>query len=116
MATLNDIVGAVLQGLTDGRVSADIHSADLVAHYLEHPVLRHFAVPSFDIQNVDVQLKFAIKSVEGGVIDAFVTHDELHTLDEKSVSTLTFKAIIKNKNWINSLDPEGNTTPQLIAD
>ena len=115
MATLNEVVGSVLQGLTEARASADKHAADVAEQYREHPILQYFGVPSFDIQDVEVQLRFAVSSIENGVIDAVVTHEALQKIDEKSISALKFKATVQNKTWASSLDAEGNTQSQLIS-
>ena len=115
MAALKDIVGSVLQGLTEARANADEHAAEVAEKYREHPVLQYFGVPSFDIQDVEVQLRFAVSSIENGVIDAVVTHEALQKIDEKSISALKFKATVQNKQWASSLDAEGNTQSQLIS-
>jgi hypothetical protein len=116
MAALQDIVGSVLQGLTEARASADDHAATIAEKYRNHPVLQHFGVPSFDIQDIEIQLRFAVASIENGVIDAIVTHEALQKIDEKSISALKFKANVQNKIWASSLDADGKMQSQLLAE
>ena len=109
MANLNEIVGGVLQGLVTARAGADEFSANIAAEYAENGLLQHFSVPFFDIQDVDIQLRFAVESVTNGVISVAVKHTELEAIPEKSISTIRFKAVLQNKIWLSSNDTQSET-------
>jgi hypothetical protein len=63
MAQLKDIIGAVLRDLSEAQDTAVRYSSALSQEYRLDPVLKQFAVPRADLGEVDIDLKFALKSV-----------------------------------------------------
>ena len=116
MILLKEVVGAVFQGLTSARADADAHSATISQQYLNHDLLRHFAVPQFDLQDVEISLRFAIESTENSEIAVIVDHETLQKIDEKSISSLQFKAVSKNKKWLSFTAEDGSQTQQLSTE
>ena len=116
MILLKEVVGAVLQGLTSARAEADAHSAEISKRYLEHELLRHFAVPQFGLQDVEISLRFAIAGTENSEIAVIIDHETLQKIDEKAISSLQFKAVPKNKKWLSFTAEDGSQTQELVTE
>lgn len=64
MAEIRHIIGAILQDIAQARFSSDIYSRDISRYYEQDALLRRFPVPRSDIEEVDIELKFAFDKVE----------------------------------------------------
>ncbi len=64
MANINDVIGSILQNLSEARSSADNLSKFLSEGYRNDPILRLFPVPRTEIRNVEIDLKFGITDVK----------------------------------------------------
>jgi|GEM_PF-3436157 len=60
MISLSQFVGALLEGTVNGRAKSDVASVRLAEAYLKHELLKVFPVPRMQIQDVEIDLQFAI--------------------------------------------------------
>ena len=60
MITLREFVGTLLEEITKGRLVGDIASARLVKEYEKHQILKAFPIPHLRIQDIEVELQFAV--------------------------------------------------------
>ena len=58
MTSLQLLVESILSDLVDARAQADMHAAELAEEYRKHPVLRSLGVPTLNISNASIELKF----------------------------------------------------------
>ncbi len=63
MAKLKDYLGSLISGVNKARVLADLESAKIAEAYAEHKLLKHFPVPRFRAQDVELDIPLAIESV-----------------------------------------------------
>ena len=61
---LNQVIGAILRSLAQARVSADAYSRDVSRYYEQDSLLRLFPVPRTEINEVNIDLKFAIAEMQ----------------------------------------------------
>jgi len=64
MSQLNQIIASLLSDINQAKSKADESSRDLARTYASDDVLKFFPVPKIGIQNLEVELKYAIESVE----------------------------------------------------
>lgn len=64
MSQLNQIVAALLRDINQAKSQADFETRELVNLYAADDILKYFTVPRIGIQNLDVELKYAVESVE----------------------------------------------------
>jgi len=64
MSQLNQIIASLLSDINEAKSKADESSRNLARTYASDDVLKFFPVPKIGIQNLEVELKYAIESVE----------------------------------------------------
>jgi hypothetical protein len=64
MPQLNQVIGAVLRDIAQARFTSDLYSRQISFVYEQDSLLRRFPVPRAEIQQVEFDLKFAIKEVK----------------------------------------------------
>ena len=64
MSQLNQIIASLLSDINEAKSKADESSRNLAMAYAADDVLKFFPVPKIGIQNLEVELKYAIESVE----------------------------------------------------
>jgi hypothetical protein len=57
---LHHVIGAILRDLSKARVAADVYSRNVSKYYEQDTLLRLFPIPRTEINEVNVDLKFAI--------------------------------------------------------
>ena len=60
MSNLSKVVGAILRDITDARSQADLQAREISRLYAADDILRYFPVPRAEIQDIRIELKFAV--------------------------------------------------------
>jgi hypothetical protein len=63
MAELHHIIGAILRDISQARFTSDLYSRNVSRYYEQDPLLRRFPVPRSEIEEVDIDIKFAVLDV-----------------------------------------------------
>jgi hypothetical protein len=63
MAELHQVIGSILRDITQARITSDIYSRNLSKLYEQDPLLRRFPAPRSEIDEVEIDLKFAISGI-----------------------------------------------------
>lgn len=64
MSQMNQIIASLLSDINEAKSKADESSRNLAQQYAADEILRYFPVPKIGIQNLEVEIKYAIESVE----------------------------------------------------
>jgi|OpeIllAssembly_1097287.scaffolds.fasta_scaffold59378_3 hypothetical protein len=64
MATLTEVLGALLRDVAHARAQADMFSRQLSLEYLKDDLMRVLPVPRAEIRSTDVELGFAVSKVD----------------------------------------------------
>jgi hypothetical protein len=64
MPELHHIIASILRDISQARASSDIYSRNLSKYYEQDPLLRRFPTPRTDIDEIEIDLKFAISGIE----------------------------------------------------
>jgi hypothetical protein len=64
MAELHQVIGSILRDITQARITSDIYSRNLSKYYEQDPLLRRFPTPRSEIDEVEIDLKFAISGID----------------------------------------------------
>lgn len=59
---LQDVLGGILSALAQGRNQSDLVSKELSLQYEQDDLMRAFPVPRVELENVQIELKFAVTS------------------------------------------------------
>ena len=63
MAELHQVIGSILRDITQARITSDIYSRNMSKYYEQDPLLRRFPTPRSEIDEVEIDLKFAIAGI-----------------------------------------------------
>ena len=104
MPTLGEVVGALLRDVVHARSSADRFSAALSQQYLKDDILSNFPVPRIDINEITLNLRFAIVDVGKDLkhAEVIVQAEKLKDLKEEVVSSISIVTGMKNYSWVRS--------------
>ena len=108
MATLNEVIEAVLKDVAQARAEADQFSANLAKAYKDHPVLRTFPVPRLELNDIEVDLRFAYLNppADNTVVDQF--YDTKLATVANTIVNNTFIMLREmdeaNIPWMNALN------------
>lgn len=64
MPELHHILGSIFRDIAQSVFTSDMYSRDISRYYEQDPLLRHFPVPRTEVDELEVQLKFAIASID----------------------------------------------------
>jgi hypothetical protein len=64
MSQLNSIIASILSDINEAKSQADAASRDIAKSYAADQILRYFPVPRIGIQNLEVEIKYAVQGVE----------------------------------------------------
>ncbi|PPK94818.1 hypothetical protein LY01_01571 [Nonlabens xylanidelens] len=64
MVKLKDYLGTLISGVNQARVMADVESARIAQAYASDNILKHFPVPRFRAQDVELDIPIAIDSFD----------------------------------------------------
>jgi hypothetical protein len=90
MADLQDVVGAILRGVTEARAQADEAARALTLTYANDPVLRSFTVPRTEIRNLTIDLKVAIRSLDEATDDRRTKETRVRSILSSALANLPF--------------------------
>lgn len=62
MSNLSKVVGAILRDITAARSQADLQAREISRLYAADDILRYFPVPRAEVQDIRIELKFAVHS------------------------------------------------------
>jgi hypothetical protein len=69
--SLKVLVESIARDLIEARFAADVATAELAEYYREHPSLRALSIPSLNISNVQVELRFLLEELPEGAGEDF---------------------------------------------
>lgn len=64
MSQLNSIIASILSDVNEAKSIADGASREIAKSYASDQILRYFPVPRIGIQNLEVEIKYAVEGVE----------------------------------------------------
>jgi len=64
MSQLNSIIASILSDINEAKAIADEASKEIAKSYASDQILRYFPVPRIGIQNLEVEIKYAVQGVE----------------------------------------------------
>lgn len=70
MSQLNQIIASILSDINEAKSKADFASRDLAQAYASDDILRYFPVPKIGISNLEVEIKYAVETVEEKPIES----------------------------------------------
>lgn len=77
MSQLNQIFASILSDINEAKSKADFASRDLVQAYAADEILRYFPVPKIGISNLEVEIKYAVESVEEKPVESSQSQQRL---------------------------------------
>jgi len=96
---LKDYLGTIIAEVNQARVLADVESARIAQAYSEDELLKHFPVPRFRAQDIELDIPFAIEGFDAATSD---TDDEFRPIDKQyfnAVSYTTMKDVAKVRSF-----------------
>ncbi len=113
MAQLNQVIGAILRDIAQARLTSDLYTRDISRYYEQDSLLRIFPVPRSEINEVTIDLRFAISKIESdpasttaknaktaGIFDPCSEH-LVNSIFDGLTSTPTAQA---NPSWLETIN------------
>lgn len=80
MSQLNQIVASLLRDINLAKSQADYETRELARNYAADDILKYFTVPRIGIQNLDVEIKYAVETVVEQPFQTGQAQDRLSSL------------------------------------
>ncbi|CAL2085915.1 hypothetical protein [Tenacibaculum sp. 190524A05c] len=64
MINLNEYIGSITTSLTEARMISDLKSLEIAEKFAQHDLLKHFSIPRFRAQNIELTIPVAIGELE----------------------------------------------------
>lgn len=64
MINLNEYIGSIATSLTEARMISDLKSLEIAEKFAQHNLLKHFSIPRFRAQNIELTIPVAIGELE----------------------------------------------------
>jgi hypothetical protein len=77
MSQLNQIIASILSDINEAKSKADFASRNLAQAYASDEILQYFPVPKIGISNLEVEIKYAVESVEEKPIESSQSQQRL---------------------------------------
>lgn len=88
MADLQQLIGAILRDLAKARFASDLYSRSIARYYENDLLLRRYPIPRTEIEEAELQLKFAIAQVSDNPVNAETREANVAFLLERTVEEL----------------------------
>lgn len=85
MADLEQVIGALLRDLAKARFASDIYSRSISRYYEQDFLLRRFPIPRAEIEEAEIELKFAIESVSASLANSEGREATLAPMFERNI-------------------------------
>ncbi|OUS18093.1 hypothetical protein A9Q93_04150 [Nonlabens dokdonensis] len=87
MVKLKDYLGTLISGVNQARVMADVESAKIAQAYASDNILKHFPIPRFRAQDVELDIPVAIDSFDEQAVEDY------QPIDNKSFNSSTYQSM-----------------------
>jgi hypothetical protein len=94
---LTIVLSGLLISLANAKHQADEVSASLAKIYSEDKILRNFTIPAFNIQEIEMDLRFAIQKVEKVTKDNVKIPRILINIDVSTLSRIRIESLTNAK-------------------
>ncbi len=64
MVNLNEYLGGIATSIAEARLMSDLKSLEIAEKFAKHNLLKHFSIPRFKAQNIELTIPFAIGELE----------------------------------------------------
>ena len=88
MANLYEYLGAIAAHVSQARVLADLESAKIALAYADNDLLRHFSIPRFRIDDVELTVPVAVSELN------ITAARDAEPLDRKTITALTYAEML----------------------
>ncbi|GMQ26077.1 hypothetical protein Aoki45_27590 [Algoriphagus sp. oki45] len=105
MSQLNGIIASILSDINEAKSKADEASREIAKAYASDQILRYFPVPRIGIQNLEVEIKYAVTRVEEKPANPALSKQRLADLaaNFSKETAAEIKSQVKNLTQTNEL-------------
>src|SRR3990167_4886749 len=88
MADLQQLIGAILRDLSKARFASDLYSRSVARYYENDHLLRRYPIPRSEIEEAELELKFAIADVRNNAVNTETREANVAFVLERTVEEL----------------------------
>lgn len=107
MVNLNEYLGGIATSIAEARLMSDLKSLEIAEKFSRHELLKHFSIPRFKAQNIELTIPVAIGELE-----------ETYEADYEPIDNVAFNSqaytILKDASKITSFDRKTSTMLRSI--
>ncbi len=97
MVNLNEYIGSITSSLTEARMISDLKTLEIAEKFAKHDLLKHFSIPRFRAQNIELTIPMAIASLQQ---DEVIKHEPI---DNIAFNSQTYQ-LLKNMSKADSFE------------
>ncbi|MFT7899300.1 hypothetical protein VBY74_04880 [Tenacibaculum ascidiaceicola] len=107
MVNLNEYLGGIATSIAEARLMSDLKSLEIAEKFARHELLKHFSIPRFKAQNIELTIPVAIGELE-----------ETYEADYEPIDNVAFNSqtytILKDASKITAFDRKTSTILRSI--
>ncbi|WP_442264923.1 hypothetical protein ACSIGC_11270 [Tenacibaculum sp. ZS6-P6] len=88
MVKLNEYLGSIASSVAEARLVSDLKSLEVAEQFAKHNLLKHFSVPRFKAENIELTIPVAIAEVSTGNTMPYIPIEDKNAFAEKTIVTL----------------------------
>jgi len=97
MVNLNEYLGGIATSIAEARLMSDLKSLEIAEKFAKHDLLKHFSIPRFKAQNIELTIPVAIGELEKNY------EKEYQPIDNIEFNSQTY-SILKDASKTTSFD------------
>lgn len=110
MVNLNEYLGGIATSLAEARLMSDLKSLEIAEKFAKHDLLKHFSIPRFKAQQIELSIPVAIGSLEAQL------DTQYEPIDNVAFNSQTY-TLLKNQSKVTAFDRKISTAIRsLIAE
>lgn len=89
MVKLNEYLGSIASSIAEARLVSDLKSLEVAEQFAKHDLLKHFSIPRFKAQNIELTIPVAIgEAIKNGTPNVFIPIENKVTFRDKTIELL----------------------------
>ncbi len=100
MVDLNEYLGSIASSISEARMISDLKSVEIAEKFAQHNLLKHFSIPRFKAQNIELTIPVAIGALENNYKKEY---EPINNVEFSSQTYGILKDITKQKSFEREL-------------
>ncbi len=100
MIDLNEYLGGIANSIAEARLISDLKSVEIAEKFAKHDLLKHFSIPRFKAQNIELTIPVAIGALENNYAKDY---EPINDVEFSSQTYTVLKDVTRKKSFERSV-------------